>query len=101
VQDLEEVARFQGTVFKTGDILIIRTGFTETFGAMSAEQQELAITSDGGGCIGVEGSEKTARWIWNHHFAAVAGDATAFEAIDVRELSTQLGKCQARDVAEV
>jgi hypothetical protein len=29
--------------------------------------------------VGVAGNEDTARWIWNHHFAAVAGDALAFE----------------------
>lgn len=24
--------------------------------------------------------EQTVEWLWNHHFAAVAGDAIAFEA---------------------
>jgi hypothetical protein len=30
---------------------------------------------------GVEGTEESAKWFWNKHFAAVAGDAIAFEAI--------------------
>jgi len=34
-----------------------------------------------GGLVGVAPEEETARWIWNHHFSAVAGDAIAFEAI--------------------
>ena len=30
--------------------------------------------------LGVEGSSKeSVEWIWDHHFAAVAGDANAFE----------------------
>ena len=29
--------------------------------------------------VGVEGTEASARWIWNNHFSAVAGDAIAFE----------------------
>ena len=31
--------------------------------------------------VGVKGSKETARWIWNHHFAAVAGDSIAFEVV--------------------
>jgi hypothetical protein len=30
---------------------------------------------------GVHGTEETARWLWNHRFAAVAGDSMAFEAL--------------------
>ena len=30
--------------------------------------------------IGVQANETSAKWFWNHHFAAVAGDTYAFEA---------------------
>lgn len=41
--------------------------------------------------IGFEASEETIRWIWNNHFAAVAGDACAFE---VQPFSTKLSKIE-------
>jgi hypothetical protein len=31
--------------------------------------------------VGVAGNEDVARWVWNNHFAAVAGDAIGFEVI--------------------
>ena len=31
--------------------------------------------------VGVKGNRESARWFWNHHFAAVAGDAIAFEVL--------------------
>ncbi|KAF2400781.1 hypothetical protein EJ06DRAFT_509667 [Trichodelitschia bisporula] len=79
VKELEAVAAAQGTAFKTGDIIIIRTGFTEALGAMNAEEQEKALGTHR--TVGVDGTEESARWFWNKHFAAVAGDAIAFEAL--------------------
>lgn len=77
VQDLEQVAEHQGTKFKHGDILIVRSGYTDDLGAASAEEQADLLSSHKS--IGVKGCKETARWVWNHHFAAVAGDAIAFE----------------------
>ncbi|OAL34457.1 hypothetical protein AYO20_06300 [Fonsecaea nubica] len=79
VQDLEAVAAHQGTKFKHGDILIIRSGFTEDLGAASAEEQERMLGTHKS--VGVKGCKESAKWVWNHHFAAVAGDAIAFEVL--------------------
>ena len=79
IADLEAVAEHQGTSFKFGDILIVRSGFTEDLGEMDAAQQDQAMGSHK--CVGVEGSEAVAKWVWNHHFASVAGDAIAFEVL--------------------
>jgi hypothetical protein len=65
--------------FKQGDIIIVRSGFTEALGEMTGEQQAEALGSHR--TCGVEGSEDSAKWFWNKHFAAVAGDAIAFEAV--------------------
>lgn len=83
-EELEKVAEWEDVQFKPGDILIIRTGFTDDLGGMSAEEQEKALGSHQ--TCGVEGNEKSAKWHWNKHFAAVAGDAIAYETIPpVRE----------------
>ncbi|KIW51283.1 hypothetical protein PV05_10021 [Exophiala xenobiotica] len=79
VQDLENVAKHQGTTFKHGDILIVRSGFTDELTNVSAEEQAQLLGSHK--CIGVQGNKEMARWTWNHHFAAVAGDAIGYEVI--------------------
>ena len=78
VQEIEEVAQWEGVEFKYGDILVVRTGYTEMLAAPTQEDfAKFAKTT----LSGVHGAEETARWIWNHRIAAVAGDAHAFEAL--------------------
>lgn len=79
IKDIETVAKEEGVEFKQGDIIIIRSGFTEALGPMNAEQQAEAMSSHR--TCGVDGTVDSARWFWNKHFSAVAGDAIAFEAI--------------------
>ncbi|KPI45598.1 uncharacterized protein AB675_519 [Cyphellophora attinorum] len=79
IKELEDVAKHQGVEFKHGDILIVRSGFTEDLGGISAKEQEEKLGTHK--AVGVEGTEQSAKWFWNHHFSAVAGDAIAFEAL--------------------
>ena len=79
IKDLEAIAKHQGTTFKPGDICIVRSGFTEDLGVGDAKKQEEMMGSHK--CIGVEGSKESAKWFWNKHFSAVAGDAIAFEVL--------------------
>jgi len=77
VQDIEDVAKHQGVEFKTGDILLIRTGFAD---ALLSQHPGEVFSKLAVGLVGVHGSEDTARWFWNKHFAAAATDTPAFEA---------------------
>lgn len=77
IEDLEKIAEYQGVELKYGDILIVRSGFTEALGAMTGEEQVQVLSSYR--TCGVEGTEKAAKWIWNKHFSAVAGDMMGFE----------------------
>jgi hypothetical protein len=78
VADMEAVARDEGVDFRPGDVLIVRTGMTEVFEAPTptdfGKMQKVNFS-------GVDGSKETAKWLWNQHFAAVAGDSIAFEAL--------------------
>jgi hypothetical protein len=78
VADLEAVAREQNVEFHSGDVLIVRTGATEVFEdptpADFAMLQKIQLS-------GVEGNMETVKWLWNRHFAAVASDNLAFEAL--------------------
>ncbi|RYO99964.1 hypothetical protein DL763_001095 [Monosporascus cannonballus] len=77
--DLEAVAAHQGTEFRQGDILFVRSGFDEDLAPLDGEQQNEKMTQGGWGAIGIEGTEATAKWFWNKHFSAVAGDMLGFE----------------------
>ncbi|EMC98064.1 hypothetical protein BAUCODRAFT_412047 [Baudoinia panamericana UAMH 10762] len=79
VDDIEAVAKHQGVIFKPGDVIIIRSGFTEGLTGISAEKQGELMGSHR--TCGVTGNAETAKWFWNKHFAAVAGDMIAFEHI--------------------
>lgn len=79
VKDIEAVAKKQGVTFKPGDILIIRWGYTEALGEMNAEEQQQSMRHHR--ACGVDGSTEMAEWLWNRHFAAVASDTLAFEAM--------------------
>lgn len=77
VQDIEKVAKYQNVEFKHGDVLIIRTGLTEIMEKPTAADLEKMANFK---LSGLHGSEETARWVWNQHFSAVAGDSSSFEA---------------------
>ena len=80
VEDLEAVAAYQGTELKVGDILLVRTGFTEEIAELSGEEQ-MRIMFGQDGFAGVHSHVDTARWVWNQHFSAVAADNSAFEML--------------------
>ncbi|RSM07233.1 hypothetical protein CEP52_005332 [Fusarium oligoseptatum] len=81
VEELDEVARHQGTEFRPGDILVIRTGFTAWH--LKASDEDKKTSTEKGAFIGVESSMASVRWLWNHHFAAVACDTLGFECTPI------------------
>jgi hypothetical protein len=78
VAEIETIAKDQGVEFRPGDVLIMRTGMTEYLEnpqpADMAKMQNYQLA-------GMDGTLESAKWLWNKHFAAVAGDAIAFEAL--------------------
>lgn len=78
VADIEAIAKRQKVEFRHGDVLVIRTGMTETLDAPTAADFEKMAKVQ---ISGVAGTKETAKWLWNQHFSAVAGDTWAFEAL--------------------
>lgn len=78
VEQVETIARDQGVELRPGDVLVIRTGLTEV---MQAPTPEDMAKLQNGRIAGMHGVLETVRWLWNRHFAAVAGDTWAFEAL--------------------
>ena len=76
---LKEMAKKQETTFKEGDILIVRSGWVKWYEEHSPLERRDKIR-DGKEWVGVEGCEEVVEWLWDCHFAAIAGDAIGFEA---------------------
>ncbi|KAK1965968.1 hypothetical protein LY78DRAFT_681296 [Colletotrichum sublineola] len=79
LRHLEQVATEQGVTFRTGDILLIRSGFTAGYNAKDDAAQRAVAARASPDFIGVEPTKDVLRWIWETGFAAVAGDAPSFE----------------------
>ncbi|KAH9877861.1 hypothetical protein J1614_003078 [Plenodomus biglobosus] len=73
IEEIEETLKWQGTSVRQGDILMIRSGAAN-------EAERKSGTRDNSIAIGLQASEKTVRWLYDCHFAAVVGDTVAFEA---------------------
>ena len=72
--------RDQGVILRKGDIPFIRSGFIETHATKSDDTLRAFAKGSPPTAVGVETCEETLEWIWDNHFAAVAGDMPAFEA---------------------
>ncbi|PHH66350.1 hypothetical protein CDD81_7405 [Ophiocordyceps australis] len=81
LQALKDMARQEAITFRRGDILLIRSGMVKHWDThMKIEDKMTHAQETAPSYIGVEGSEDVVRWIWDQGFAAVAGDAVAFES---------------------
>lgn len=76
---LQRVITDQNVSFHPGDILFIRSGFTAAYNALSPTEQLALSKRSSADFAGVEPTEEILQWLWETQFAAVAGDAPAFE----------------------
>lgn len=76
--DIEACAAQQGTTFRTGDILVLRVGFTQKWWAVTRAERD-ALSAKPETFAGIEQSEEMKRFLWNNHFAAIASDQPAIE----------------------
>ncbi len=79
LDDVQATLEEEGVALRTGDILLIRIGWTKFY--LSASQEIKAELAKETVVPGIEASERTARWLWDNHLAAVASDSPALEAL--------------------
>ncbi len=72
VDDLDATAQAQGVVLEPGDILLLRFGWVDHY-VRKGHRYE-------GRSCGLEQSETTAAWLWDHQISLVAADNIALEA---------------------
>ena len=77
--ELLEVAKSERVSFRTGDVLLIRTGWLDEYHKLSTQDQERLGGRDDRASLGVEATEESLRWHWENGFAAVASDTVAYE----------------------
>lgn len=82
LSELLACAKEQGTTFKYGDILIIRSGYIYHYNRLDQEARA-AIKGEGiydFTFVGVKVDDEMLDFLHDNYFAAVAGDAPAFES---------------------
>ncbi|GAB7349369.1 hypothetical protein MBLNU459_g8495t1 [Dothideomycetes sp. NU459] len=77
--ELAETMKYQGLTPRPGDIMIVRSGYVRWHNFANTEERR-GGTQENSIAIGVQNNEATVRWLYDQHFAAVAGDTVAFEA---------------------
>ncbi|EFW98844.1 hypothetical protein CMQ_4696 [Grosmannia clavigera kw1407] len=78
--DLKAVAKAQNVEFRQGDILLIRSGYISRYYELEKEDPALLTERSKEPCFsGVEQSEEMKEFLHDTYFAAVGGDAPAFE----------------------
>lgn len=70
----------QGTQIRTGDILLIRTGWLGWYEGIGPAERESLADMAAFACPGLAPGEETVRQLWDLHFAAVASDNPPLEA---------------------
>lgn len=70
---IQRCAEDEGVKFESGDVMIIRTGFTEAVYGMPEDQYKEYKPMLG--AIGVDPTPELMRWIWESGIPAVASDA--------------------------
>ncbi|ORY16024.1 putative cyclase-domain-containing protein [Clohesyomyces aquaticus] len=75
---LKDMLAETGVKTREGDLLLLRTGFTEAYQKLDTqERRDLAKRPPQ--FMGVESSKEVLQWIWESGFVAVASDAPSFE----------------------
>lgn len=77
---LDDVAVEQGVELRSGDILLIHTGWARHAIEELTPEERAGLSSDRQ-FRGLEQSRETVAWIWDHHFSVVASDTVAVEVM--------------------
>lgn len=80
LRELLEVAAEQNVTFEKGDILIVRSGWTEEYMKLTEKEKIELAARPVRSFVGVDGSQEMIKWHWDNAFAAVAGDTNAYES---------------------
>jgi len=67
--DLDKVAKEQGVELRMGDILFLRTGYTEWYNTSDTEEHIRVAKQYPPDIVGIDQTEESIRWLWYAHLA--------------------------------
>ncbi|HZU75549.1 MAG TPA: cyclase family protein [Dehalococcoidia bacterium] len=80
VAELEATRKAAGVEIRTGDILLIRTGWMAWYLGASQQERFMLRNMQGLTTPGIENSEAMAEYLWDLHVVAAAADCPSLEA---------------------
>jgi len=80
LEELQGAIKAQGTTLNPGTILLVRTGWMESYENLSADEKAAVAPMDKLSSMGIEASREMAAWLWNQRVAAIGTDCPAVEA---------------------
>ena len=80
LDELKAALEHQGTSLKPGTILLVRTGWMESYEKLSPEEKRALAPMDKMRSAGVEATRGIVAWLWNNRVAAIGTDCPAVEA---------------------
>jgi len=81
LDELEGALVAQRTTLKPGSVLLVRTGWMESYEKCTAEERRALAPMDKIQSIGVEASREMVEWLWNNRVAAIGTDCPAVEPL--------------------
>ncbi|HEY3825523.1 MAG TPA: cyclase family protein [Bryobacteraceae bacterium] len=80
LKELQAALDAQGTALKPGSILLVRTGWMESYEKLSVDEKKDLAPMDKLAAMGIEASREMVAWLWNNRVAAIGTDCPAVEA---------------------
>jgi len=79
--DLKGALESQGTTIKPGAILLIHTGWMESYEQCSAEHKGSLSSFENVKAVGIEATREIAAWLWDQRVAAIGTDCPGVEPL--------------------
>lgn len=80
LHELQAAIAHQGSTLKPGTILLLRTGWMESYEALTPEQKRALAPMEKMQSPGIEATREIVAWLWNNRVAAIGTDCPAVEA---------------------
>ena len=81
LEELKAALWHQGSALKPGTILLVRTGWMESYEKSSEAEKRAFAPIETLRCAGIEASREMVAWLWNNRVAAIGTDCPGVEAI--------------------
>jgi kynurenine formamidase len=78
--ELNEALEHQGSTLQPGTILLVRTGWMESYEKLTAEGKREMSSMEKMRSAGIEATREIVAWLWNNRVAAIGTDCPAVEA---------------------